>query len=125
MRQGIHSHARNRVEGICFVQRSCKQSMACPRCTSWPEIDIPDRLWVNADELVERFPHVWRAALGGGIALRYMLARLFCIRIDAGKANNGTSIWEVAYIADLCYKLGGGDFPNAVHGQNSVILRKI
>lgn len=82
-------------------------------------------LQVSADDLIERFPQVWRAALGGGVALSRMLARLVYSRINAGKANNGTAARETAYIADLSHKLGGGGFANAVHGQHGIILRKL
>ena len=51
-------------------------------------------LSVSADDLVQRFPKMWRATLGRRDALGAVLAGLVYSRIDAGKSNDGAAARE-------------------------------
>jgi len=80
---------------------------------------------VCTDDLVQRFPQMWRASLGRRDALGAVLAGLVYGRINAGKSNDGTAAWETAHIADLRHELGSGRFTDAVHGPHGIVLRQL
>ena len=80
---------------------------------------------VGANNLIQRLAKVRRAAFGGWIALGNVLAGLIHRWINAGEAHNGTAAGETAHIANLRHQLRGSPLAYAVHGPDSVILRKL
>ena len=52
---------------------------------------------VSADDLVQRFPQMWRAAFGRRCTLRLVLAGLVYSRIDTRKSNDGTAARKTAH----------------------------
>ena len=82
-------------------------------------------LQVSTDDLVQRFPQMWRAAFGRRDALGTVFAGLVHSWIDASETDDGAAAREVAYIADLRHKLHGSRFTDAVHGPHGIVLRQL
>jgi len=65
---------------------------------------------ICADDLVQRFPQMRRAALCGGNTLGAVLAGFIHAGINARKANDRTAARKTAHIADLSHELRGSGY---------------
>ena len=80
---------------------------------------------IGADDLVQSLTQMRRAALGGGVALGDVFAGFIHCRVNAGEAHDRAALREAADVADLSHQLNTGRLTHAVHGPDSLVLRKL